>query len=96
MATASVQSGVAGGTVSGGIHPDNMADLQNKQIVVDRLKRRLGTYRTNHSSINNHFQATVDNLYSTEHKNTLLLKQRLIEQKAKKNQKKSKISIKFS
>ena len=66
-----------------------MADLQNKQVIVDRLKRRLGQYRANHNSLNSHFDSAATNLYSEQQKQTSLLRQRHIENKSKNKAKKS-------
>lgn len=75
--------------LAGGCGPDTMADFQQgRQTVVDRLKRRLNNYRNHNTVSNHHFEATVDAIYGDQHKQTLLLKQRHIESKVKKNTKK--------
>lgn len=84
-------AGVGGGTaLAGGAAPDNMADFQQgRQVVVDRLKRRLGHYRQNHNSVTSRFDTSIQTLYTDQQKQTILLKQRHIESKAKKTNKKT-------
>lgn len=64
-----------------------MADYQQqgRQVVVDRLKRRITQYRTDHNNISTHLEATFPTVFEAEHKRTLSLKQRHIESKQKKN-----------
>lgn len=82
---------MGGGTaLAGGAGPDNMADFQQgRQVVVDRLKRRLGHYRHNHNSVTSRYDTSIETLYTDQQKQTILLKQRHIESKAKKTNKKN-------
>ncbi|ROT69990.1 hypothetical protein C7M84_011736 [Penaeus vannamei] len=82
---------VGGGTAlaGGAAGPDNMADLQDRQVVFDRLKRRLSNYRHNHNSVTQRYDTSIDLVYSSEQKQTSILKQRHIESKAKKSNKKT-------
>lgn len=84
-------AGVGGGTAlaGGAAGPDNMADLQDRQVVFDRLKRRLSNYRHNHNSVTQRYDTSIDLVYSSEQKQTSILKQRHIESKAKKSNKKT-------
>lgn len=67
-----------------------MADFQQgRQVVVDRLKRRLSNYRHNHNSVTNRYDNCFDQLNNDQQKQTILLKQRHIESKAKKANKKT-------
>ncbi|KAF2365231.1 Neurogenic mastermind-like N-terminal [Trinorchestia longiramus] len=71
-------------TLSGG--SSTMADLQQgRQVVVDRLKRRISQYRVEHNSRGTHLDTTYQAAYETEHKRTLSLNQRQIESKNKKS-----------
>ena len=63
-----------------------MADFQpGRQVVVDRLKRRMSSYRTEHNTGQHHIDANCEAVYETEQKRTHSLKQRHIEAKNKKN-----------
>lgn len=71
--------------------PTTMADYQQgRQLVVDRLKRRVDSYRTEHNNVANHLDRTYPVAFEQEHRRTLSLKQRHVEAKNKKNNKKDK------
>lgn len=66
-----------------------MADYQQgHQGVVDRLKRRITNYRVEHNSVARHHETTFPTVFEAENKRTLSLKQRHVEAKNKKSNKK--------
>ncbi|KAK8743950.1 hypothetical protein OTU49_000928, partial [Cherax quadricarinatus] len=67
-----------------------MADYQqNRQYVVDRLKRRLVHYRQVHNNVTSRFDSSIETLCTDQEKQTLLYRQKHIESKAKKTNKKT-------
>ncbi len=59
------------------------------QAVVDRLRRRLEKYRNRHEESSPRFEHTIHGLNEQQKQETLLLRQRFLESKAKKSAKKS-------
>lgn len=60
-----------------------------RQTVVERLKRRFGHYRQHQNACLPRYEQAANGLYETQRQDTLLLKQRYLESKAKKAKSKS-------
>jgi mastermind-like protein len=61
--------------------------LPKNQAVLDRLRRRIENYRQHHNESIPRFEHTTNGLNEQQKNDTLLLKQRYLENKAKKSQK---------
>lgn len=60
-----------------------------RQTVVERLKRRFAHYRQHQNACLPRYEQAANGLYETQRQDTLLLKQRYLESKAKKAKSKS-------
>ncbi|GFR13674.1 hypothetical protein TNCT_464991 [Trichonephila clavata] len=60
-----------------------------RQTVVDRLKRRFELYRKHQNACLPRFEQSANSLYESQRQDTILLKQRYLESKAKKAKSKS-------
>ncbi len=58
------------------------------QMVLDRLKKRLEGYRNHHDEVKPRFEHTINGVNEEQKQQTNLLRQRYVESKAKKSQKK--------
>lgn len=58
------------------------------QMVLDRLKKRLEGYRNHHEDVKPRFEQTINGVNEDQKQQTLILRQRFVESKARKSQKK--------
>lgn len=67
-----------------------------RQAVVDRLRRRIEQYRRHHNATLPRHEAAANAIYEEQHQDTLMLKQRYLESKAKKAKKNDHKTVKDS
>ena len=78
-----------GSTNNGDVNGAEGGDFQTSPSEVNRLGRRMGTYRTLSLTQQQHFEATNEVRVAEQQKETMVLKQRHTESKTKKTTKKS-------
>lgn len=67
-----------------------------RQAVVDRLRRRIELYRRHHSATLPRYDDSANDVYEEQRQETLMLKQRYLESKAKKAKKNEHKALKES